>query len=177
MFRMIVRGDLGLYPCLDHIQWTGYNTRKTARGNCSQHLQPKANIILSGPLLCEFALLFVKCELQGGKWEVSHNRGLVSRIKRSKPFCSRYCLGRIPGRFIVVSRIEEGIVVSSLELQSGLEDFGGDIDNRRCEIGEKTWSSLAVESFARKTGDHTTCKVCKRRAHASIEHMSLAVFI
>lgn len=29
------------------------------------------------------------------------------------------------------------VVVAALKLQSGLEDFGGDVDNRCCEITEE----------------------------------------
>ncbi len=39
---------------------------------------------------------------------------------------------------IVVSGFEERIVVTALQLQSGLQDFGGDIDKRGGEVGNKT---------------------------------------
>jgi hypothetical protein len=44
----------------------------------------------------------------------------------------------MPSRTIIVSRIEEGVVVASLKLQTGFEDLGGDVDDGCSEVRNKT---------------------------------------
>jgi len=40
---------------------------------------------------------------------------------------------------VIISRVEKGIVVAALELKTGLEDFGRNVDERRSKIGDESW--------------------------------------
>ena len=46
------------------------------------------------------------------------------------------------GRAVIVPRVEVGIVVATLELKTGFEDFGRDIGGRCGKIGDKTCEML-----------------------------------
>lgn len=109
-----MRRNLSLCSGLDHIQWTRYNACEATGGHCSQDLETEANLLFPAPALGKPPFLFVKGELQGRKWEVSDNCGLVARIKGPQSFFSGYGLCRIPCRLVVVAGVEEWIVVSTL---------------------------------------------------------------
>ena len=143
--------NLSLRSCFDHIQWTSHDTGQAACGDCGQDFETETDIILSAPSLCKPALLFIKGKLQCREREVSDDRGFVSRIKCTKPFDSCYRFRRIPGGLVVVTGIEERIIVSALQLQPRLEDFGGYVDNRGGKVGNETWFRSVTESLGRQT--------------------------
>lgn len=53
----------------------------------------------------------------------------------------------MPRRPVVVSRIEEGVVVPSLKLQTSFEDLRGNVDDGRSEVCNKTYA-LSVNAAA-----------------------------
>ena len=90
------------------------------------------------PAFGESLLLFIKCELEGRKWQISEDCRLVARVERTEAFGPRDRLYGVPSGAVIISRIEEGVVVASLKLQTSFEDFGGHVDDGGSKVCNKT---------------------------------------
>ena len=144
IFGMVMGCDLGLSPCFHHIQRTCYDAGEPSGRHCGEDLQAEANIITSFPALCKSPLLLVKGKLQGRERQVSDNRCLVPRIECCDTLDSSYCPCRIPRGLVVVTRVKEGVVVSTLQLQPCFQNFRWYVYNRSRKIGEKTWMAWSI---------------------------------
>lgn len=88
-------------------------------------------------------LLFVESELQGREGEVTVYGGPVSVEQRRETFLANDSAQSIRGGAVVVARIEMGVVVPSLQLQSRLQDLGGNIDNRSSQIRKEAYQDVS----------------------------------
>jgi hypothetical protein len=84
----------------------------------------------------------------------------------------------MPSRPVIVSGLEKRVVVASLKLQTGFEDFGGNVDDRRSEVCNEPWNaSVTTNATVRHKPAVTSCEIGYGRVDAVIEQMSLAVFV
>ena len=83
----------------------------------------------------------------------------------------------MPGRPVIVPGTEERVVVSPLKLQTGFQNFRGDVDDRRSKICNKTYIASVNGTATETWASVTSCKIGYGRVDARIEQMSLAVFV
>ena len=130
--------NLGLQACLDDVEGTRDGACESARRGAREELQRHADIaallVPPGPGL----ELLPEHELQGGEGQISVEGRLVSVEERGRALDAHDGAGGVDGAAVVVSRLEMRVVVSALELEAGLEDFGGDVDEGGRQIAEET---------------------------------------
>lgn len=130
--------QLGLDSCLDHIQWASDDAGHASCGCASGNLQGQADISIADPASGHILLLLVQSELNGRKWKISKDGRLVTIVEGGESFLSNDGPGGIDGGAVVVTRGEEGIVVSPLELETSLQNFRRNVNERSGKIGEET---------------------------------------
>jgi len=130
---------LRLDPRLHHIQRTRNHARHPPRTRRRQNLQSQPNIIASHPSLRQTTLFLIKRELEGGKREVTEERGFVAVEEGAEAFGAENGAGGVEGGAVVVAGVEVGVVVAALELEAGFEDFGGDVGGGGGEVGDEAW--------------------------------------
>lgn len=78
---------------------------------------------------------------------------------------------------VVVAGFEPGVVVAALELETGFEDFGGDVEEGGGEVGDEAWVMLAGSQSIVEVSVLTSCQVCYLRRYSCIYHMTFAPLV
>lgn len=121
--------DLGLQPCLDDIERASDDTGKAASRGAGEELEGDANVtallVLAGPC----GELLPEHELQGREGQVAVEGGLVAIKESRDTFSADNGAGSVEGAPVVVARYEMRVVVTALELKSGFQNLGWDVDD------------------------------------------------
>ena len=82
--------------------------------------------------------LLVDGKLNGREGEIAEDGGFVAIKESGNSFLTDNGSGGIKGRAVIVAGLEERVVVATLELKTGFENFGGDVNKGCGKISEKT---------------------------------------
>lgn len=96
-------------------------------------------------------------ELQSGKGQVAIKSGLVAVEEGRCALGADNGAAGVNGAAVVVAGFEVGVLVSALELESGFQDFGRDVDDGGSKIAEETW--VPEESASRHCMTQTLVKL------------------
>lgn len=173
---------LRLDPGFNDVHRTCHHACHSTGGRRGQDLQSKTDIPRSHPLDGHPVLLFVERELQGREREVAEDGRLISVEQRGNAFLSNDRAESVRGRSVVVSRIEEGVVVASLQLHPSLQYFRGDVDDGSGEVGKETWQQVRSAPSALNAAHSfviflTSGKIGEVRIDPRVQHPSLCEFI
>lgn len=78
---------------------------------------------------------------------------------------------------VVVSGFEPGVVVAALELETGFEDFRGDVEKGGGEVGDEAWVMLAGWLSILEVSVLTSCQVSYLRRYSRVYHMTFAPLV
>lgn len=111
--------------------------------------------------------LFVESKLQSRKGQVSSQSGFVTEEERSQALLSINRFERVVEASVVVSRVEVGVVVSPLKLQTGLEHLGWHVPHRRHQVTQKSTEQMHKGVRSLVVGANSFCGLIGTEKHAS----------
>lgn len=133
------RVQLCLDARLDNVERTGNDTGHTTGAGTGEDFQGQADFLVADPGLGHFLLFLIKGKLKCGEGEIAGEGGLVSGEELGQAFETDDGAEGVKSAAIVVTGVEEGVVVAALELQARFEDFAGHVEGGGGEVGEEAF--------------------------------------